>query len=199
MTWNITGLANLSTTSYTFNVTNGRVIFLPVEAQWKFNTETGEIVSVISGVNVTGHLNPFWINSDVRAGSVIDAYFGTYATVQEAETINILGQVRNCWEVNLEWPTATMQRWYDPSTGIVVRIYTNLVEGGVRMNVTETATKSNIQMLEATAGASSIDSALVYVGATLLGAGIVLGGWVYHHNRQKKQSNSRSADTRVDK
>jgi len=153
MSWNITAvsedLARLAITSYTFNVTNGGVVIYQVEELWTVNSMTGQIVSVSaasSGPNYTGFTNPFWTDTDVKAGSLIDAYFGTYGILQQGGTIDVAGRSLSCWEVSLQWEVGTMQRWYDTSTGIVVKIVTTMARGGIHMNVTETATASNIQL-----------------------------------------------------
>jgi len=179
MVWNVTGLldniASVKTTSYTFNVTKGQVVFFPVAAWWKVNAATREIVGVESGDNVTGHLMPFWMDPNASVGSSVDAYFGTYASVNGAQTIEALGSSRDCPNVILQWPSATMQRWYDKSTGVVLRIQTSMVMDGVPINITETAVQSNILALAAVSGAPLTD-VYVYVAAVLAVAGVASVG-----------------------
>jgi hypothetical protein len=186
MMWNVTslsgGLANVFTTSYDFNVTGGKVVIFPVESRLVVNEETNEIVGVESGVNVKGYPVPFWIDPNVGLGSSIDAYFGTNATIQASQSIEVMGTARSCWTVVLEWPYATMQRWYDKSTGIVLRIDTNLTRAGVRMRVVETATESNLQMLRAS-GVSSL-SLVLYLAAAVIAVGVVLLGVEYYYRRE---------------
>ena len=193
MTFNVTSvsdsLADITVTDFVYNITDGRVVLFPAESLWVVNTQTREVVKVMSGDNVTGHLEPYWISPNVSAGSVIDAYFGTYAQVQEAEAIQALGQTRDCWMVTLEWPpAAAMERWYDQSTGIVLLIITNLTRGGIRMNVTETATSSNIQMLARKVGTNSFFLSLLPYLGLVLGSGLLLWGLAYLRHRKEQAS-----------
>jgi len=188
MLWNVTGvldnLASVKTTSYSFNVTKGQVVFFPVAAWWKVDAASREIIEVESGDNVTGHLMPFWMDPNASVGSKVDAYFGTYASVNGAQTIEALGSSRDCPNVILQWPSATMQRWYDKSTGIVLRIQTSMVMDGVPVNVTETAVQSNIQALAAVSGAPLAD-VYVYVAAVLAVAGVASVGLTLARRRAR--------------
>jgi len=194
MSWNITdvsgNLAELKTTSQTFNVTNGRVIMFQGGSTWTVNEDTREIVKTMTGVNVTGLLEPFWISPNVSVGSLVDAYFGAYSQVQQAAAIKVMGQTRDCWKVTLNWPGSTMQRWYDRSTGIVLLIVTNLTQEGIQMDVTETAIKSDIQMLAGNSGTNS--SLFLNITELVIGAGVVAGGWMYLRHRNNVSLDSGS-------
>lgn len=176
MMWMITDLSNeladLYVISHSFNVTNGEVDIFLTESKWRVNMETREITNVFLGLNVSGYKNPFWIDTNVGIGSQVDAYFGSYATIQQNETIEILGQRKNCWTVSLNWPTANMKRWYDQATGIVLKINVTLVRDGVAMNVTERFVLSNVSAILGTPPGALTDywqcimvAAFVLVGA----------------------------------
>lgn len=179
MMWIITDLsgdiADFYVVSHSFNVTDGEVNIYLTESKCRVNTETREITEVFLGPNITGYKNPFWIDTNVGIGSQIDAYFGSYATIQQNETIEILGQRKNCWTVSLNWTTANMKRWYDQATGIVLKINVTLIRDGITMGVRETVVLSNIPAISGTPPSPLIDywqyllvTAFILVGATAI-------------------------------
>lgn len=194
MIWNITalskGLAELRITSYSYNVTNGQVNVFPVKDVWNVNTDTRNITE--SSTGVTGLKNPFWIETGVSVGSTVDAYFGTTAVIQGPETIQVLGQNVSCWTVSLTWPGSTMQRWYDPATGIVLRIDTTTYlpssQGGINMNVRETAVASNIASIGRVSAEGPKGLALwPYIGGlALLAAGSIVATLAYLYRRSRR-------------
>ncbi len=186
MTWNITGLsggtADLQVSSYTYNVTNGRVNFFPVGDVWNVDTDTRMITE--SSTGVTGLKNPFWIESSASMGSTVDAYFGTTATIQQSETIGVLGRNIDCWKVDVDvGPSSMMQRWYDPATGIALRIDTSTSQRGILMNVRESAVASNIVMIGtgSTGGWLSLWPYLVALAVVVVV--VVAGVFVYLRRR----------------
>jgi hypothetical protein len=196
MTLNISrvwdNLTEARVTDYAYNITNGKVVLFPAESSWIVNMQTREIVKVLSGDNVTGYLEPFWISPDVSSGSVIDAYFGTHAQIQQTVPIQALGQPQNCWEATLQFgPVGTMQRWYEQSTGIVLLIVTSLTRGDISMHVTETAIGSNIQMPVANGG--TYNTFLPYLGGAALGAGLIIGSLMYLRRRRSKPPTASSS------
>jgi hypothetical protein len=182
MIWNVTsisgGLANVSVSSYDFDIVRGKVILHPVGAQWVVDMGTGKIVQVVSGPGVVGKAAPFWIDPAVNEGSTIDAYFGATAQIQRADPITALGQTRDCWKVVLSWPSATMQRWYDKSAGIVLMIDTSFAATSPHVEVTETAVASNIQIPTATPVTTQA-GLIPYVVAVILVTGVVFASVVY--------------------
>jgi hypothetical protein len=196
MTWNITSLsgniAGFQIDSYTYNVTNGQVNFFPGGDAWKVNTDNRNITE--SSTGVTGLKNPFWIESGVGMGSTVDAYFGTTASIQLPDTIGVLGRNIDCWKVSMNLgPTSTMQRWYDPATGIVLRIDTSTSRDGISMNVRELATASNIAMI----GTQSAWLSLwpYFAGIVLVVAAAIAGLLVYRH-RRRTQRMDKTRDSR---
>ncbi len=183
MIWIITDLsdrmADLYMISHSFNITNGEVNIFLVESKWRINTETREITDVSLGTNVTGYKNPFWIDTTVGKGSQIDAYFGNYATIQQNETIEILGQRKNCWTVSLDWPTSNMKRWYDQVTGIVLKI-----------NVTETAVLSNVPVISGTPSPSTDYWHLLVTTFILVGAASIAIVYIYKRKKGSMQKTS---------
>lgn len=194
MIWMITNLSNdladLYVISHSFNVTNGEVDIFLTESKWRVNTETREITEIFLGLDVIGYKNPFWIDANVGIGSQIDAYFGSYATIQQSETIEILGQRKNSWTVNLNWPTATMKRWYDQATGIVLKIDVTLVRDGITMNVTETVVLSNISAISGTPPAPLADyeQYIMVAAFVIVGAASITILYFYKRTRRFQQT-----------
>jgi hypothetical protein len=187
MTWNITSLsgsiADLQITSYTYNVTNGQVNFFPGGDAWKVNTENRNITE--SSTGVTGLKNPFWIESNVGMGSTVDAYFGTTATIQKAETIAVLGRNISCWKVDVDvGPSSTMQRWYDPATGIVLQIDSSIDRYGIVMNVKESAAASNIAVIGTGSTGGGWLSLWPYLAALAVVAVVVVAGALAYLRRR---------------
>jgi len=146
MTWNITqlrdDLANLHLISHGVTVTDEDVVITRGESNWTINTFTREIVDS-SDPNYIGAKCPFWIETDVTIGSTIDTLYGT-SDIAKSEPIYVLGQQRDCWVVEYSWPTAAMKRWYDKSSGIVLKIHVVLYREDVTIEITETALQTNV-------------------------------------------------------
>jgi hypothetical protein len=186
MFWNITGLsgsiADLQITSYSYNVTNGQVNFFPASDVWKVNTDNRNITE--SSTGVTGLENPFWIESNAGMGSTVDAYFGTTATIDQHETIGVLGRNIDCWKVSMSMGPQIMQRWYDPATGIVLRIDSSITRGGVIMNVRESAVASNIGMIGTGSTGGGWLSLWPYLAALAVVAVVVVTGALAYRRRR---------------
>jgi hypothetical protein len=112
------------------------------EANWTLNAFDRVIVNATDSSYV-GYKCPFWIESTVGIGSTVDSLYGE-TTIVRNETINVLGQQRDCWVTEQNWPTSGMTRWYDKSTGIVLMIHVVLQQSGVTIDVTETGMQTNI-------------------------------------------------------
>lgn len=148
MTWNITRLENdsayLHLISHGVDTSSGNVVITTGEVDWTLNAATREIVSA-SDSNYRGQKSPFWIERDVTAGSTIDIMYGLN-TISKSESINVLGKQRDCWVVEYQWPTSTMKRWYDKSTGIALKIQVVLYRQDVTIEITEIAVQTNIDL-----------------------------------------------------
>ncbi len=92
-----------------------------------------------------GEKCPFWIEKDVTVGSTIDTFYGVN-TISRSESIFVLGKQRDCWVVEYQWATSTMTRWYDKSSGIVLKIQVVLYRQDVTIQITETAVQCNIDL-----------------------------------------------------
>lgn len=148
MTWNMTKLAadfaDLHLASHGVNVTEGDVVITLGEADWRINVVTREIVNS-SDPNYIGERCPFWIKTDVTIGSTIDIFYGINS-ISKSELIYVLGQQRDCWVVEYNWPTASMKRWFDKSSGIVLKIYVVLHRQDIIIEITETAVSTNVDL-----------------------------------------------------
>jgi hypothetical protein len=150
MTWNITKLhdnsAELHLVSYnaTINASGNSVAITVNEANWTLNALNRQITDSTDSSYI-GYKCPFWIESNVGIGSMVDSLYGQ-TTIKRNETIDALGLQRDCWVTEQNWPTSSMTRWYDKSTGIVLMIHVVLHQSGVTIEVTETATQTNIAL-----------------------------------------------------
>lgn len=148
MTWNLTGLengsANLYLISHGVDTSGGSVAITTGEVDWTLDAVTREISSA-SDSNYVGEKCPFWIEKDVTVGSTIDMVYGAN-TISGSEFIFVLGKQRDCWVVEYQWATSTMTRWYDKSSGIVLKIQVVLYRQDVTIQITETAVQSNIDL-----------------------------------------------------
>ena len=146
MTWNVTELrddtADLYLVSHGVNVTDGNVAIIEGEAHWTIDAVTRE-VSSSSDSSYVGQKCPFWIPTDLRTGSSVDILYGAN-TIRRSESINVLGQQRDCWILEYDWSTASMKRWYDKSSGICLRILVVLYRQDITVKTTETAVSTNI-------------------------------------------------------
>jgi hypothetical protein len=150
MTWNITRLQDnfadmhLISHGVRVNASDNSVIMSVGETNWTLNVFDREIVNATDSSYV-GYKCPFWIESNVGIGSTTDSLYGQ-TTITRNETINVLGQQRDCWVTQEDWPTSSMTRWYDKSTGIVLMIHVVLHQTGVTIDTTETGVQTNIAL-----------------------------------------------------
>jgi hypothetical protein len=148
MTWNVTGLTNDTTdiylVSHGVNVNAGNVTIVMGEANWTINTMSREVLAS-STPDYIGQKWAFWIPTDVKVGSTVDIWYGAN-TVSASESINVLGQQRDCWVLEYNWPTSSMKRWYDKSSGICLKILVVLNQQNVIITTTETAMSTNINL-----------------------------------------------------
>ena len=148
MTWNITKLednfADLNLISHGVNVTEENVTLTTGEVNWTISTVTRAIVNA-SDKEYIGEKWPFWIETNVTTGSTIDIFYGINS-ISRSEQINILGQQRDCWVVEYNWLTSSMERWYDKSSGICLKIHVVLDHPSAKIEITETAGSTNIDL-----------------------------------------------------
>jgi len=148
MTWNITRLqdafADLYLISHGVNMTEGNVESTFGEANFTINVFDREIANC-SDAYYIGEKWPFWIETNVTMGSTIDIFYGTNV-ITNSQLIYVLGQQRDCWVVEYNWTTSSMKRWYEKSSGICLKIHVILNHQGIRIQITETAVASNIDL-----------------------------------------------------
>lgn len=148
MTWNATGMSgdfvDLHLVSHGVDVTGENVVITLGEADWTINAFTREIVSS-SDASYVGKKWPFWIQTNVRVGSTVDIFYGVNK-ISKSESIDVLGQQRDCWVLEYNWATADMKRWYDKSSGLCLKIYVVLYRGDITITITETAVRTNIDL-----------------------------------------------------
>lgn len=146
MTWRITKLeddtANVHLISHGVDTSSGNVVITTGEANWTINAISREILNS-SDHNYDGKKNPFWIEKNVGVGSSVDILYGTN-TISSNESISVLGMQRDCWVVEYNWPTSAMKRWFDKSSGIVLKIQVVLYRQDITVEITETAIQTNI-------------------------------------------------------
>jgi hypothetical protein len=148
MTWVVTKLeddtANVHLISHGVDTSSGNVVITTGEANWTINVISREILNS-SDHNYDGKKNPFWIEKDVGVGSSIDILYGIN-TIRGSESISVLGMQRDCWVVEYNWSTSAMKRWYDKSSGIVLKIQVVLYRQDITVEITETAIQTNINL-----------------------------------------------------
>ena len=150
MVWNVTGLwdghADLRLTSHGANVTESGVELTLGEADLTIDRATREVVngSEIVGPHF-GEKWPFWIETNVSIGSVVDTWYGV-TVVSQTEAIYVLGRRKDCWVVEYDWPSGSMKRWFDTASGVLLKIHNVLYRPGWTIVVTETAVMTNIEL-----------------------------------------------------
>jgi hypothetical protein len=148
MTWNATGMddvfVNLHLLSHGVNVTSGQVEITEGEADFSVNMFTREIISC-SDASYVGKKWMFWIPTDVNLGSTVNIVYGV-TTISGSESVNVLGQSRDCWVLQYDWTTADMKRWYDKKSGICLKIQVTLNRDNIIITTTETAVTTNISL-----------------------------------------------------
>ena len=148
MTWVIAKLesdtANVHLISHGVDTSSGNVVIIKGETDWIINAISREILNS-SDHSYEGEKIPFWIEKDVGVGSSVDILYGIN-TISAAESISVLGVQRDCWVIEYDWSTSTMKRWYDKSSGIVLKIHVVLYRQDIRVETTETAIQTNINL-----------------------------------------------------
>ena len=148
MTWEIVKLeddiVNVHLISHGVDTSSGDVAITTGEANWTINAISREILNS-SDHNYDGKKNPFWIEKDVGVGSSVDILYGIN-TISGNESISVLGMQRDCWVVEYNWSTSSMKRWYDKSSGIVLKIQVVLYRQDMTVEITETAIQTNINL-----------------------------------------------------
>jgi len=148
MTWNITRLeddiADLHLISHGINVTDGNVTLTTGEINLTINVSTREVI-ICSDPSYVGEKWPFWIKENVTCGSEIDIWYGT-SIISKDEQIHVLGEERDCWVVEYNWTTACMKRWYDKTSGVVLKIHVILYPENITIATTETAILTSVDL-----------------------------------------------------
>jgi len=141
MTWNLTGLsgdyADLHLISHGIDASGGGVAIVSSEADWKINVFTREIVNS-SDAYYVGKKCPFWIQTNVKIGSAVDILYGV-STISRSESADVFAKNRDCWILEYSWPTSSMKRWYDKSSGICLKIIVTMHRESTTITTTETA------------------------------------------------------------
>ncbi len=148
MSWKITKLegntANVNLVSHGVDTSSGNVVITAGEANWTINAISREILNS-SDHHYDGEKCPFWIEKDVGVGSRVDTLYGMN-TISSSESISVLGMQRDCWVVAYNWSTSAMKRWYDKSSGIVLKIQVVLYRQDITVEIVETAIQTNIDL-----------------------------------------------------
>lgn len=148
MIWNVTRLnedsAVLHLISHGVNVTDGNVEPTLGDFNFTIDVATRETIDC-SDISYIGEKWPFWIEKSVGLGSTIDIMYGTIV-ISRSEQIQVLGQQRDCWVVQYDWTVNSMTRWYDKSSGIVLKIRVVLHRQGFTIVITETAVQTNVDL-----------------------------------------------------
>lgn len=148
MTWELTSLdnnsVNLHLVSNGLSVSQGNVTIVQGQAEWTVDAYTREITSSTDR-NYESKKCPFWIETDVRLDSSVETYYGV-AHINDNESIDVLGQRRDCWILHYNWPTSSMTRWYDKDTGLCLKIRVTMHQENLTITITETATQTNVDL-----------------------------------------------------
>ena len=148
MSWNVTRLSgdslDLYTMSHSVNTTGGDVVITPVEGNWTVNAFTREILVSSNSYDI-GQKIPYWIPTNVREGSAVDTMYGA-GRISGSETVFVFGHQRDCWVLEYSWPSKSMIRWYDKSSGACLKVYIILTRLDVTVEITQTAVATNIDL-----------------------------------------------------
>ncbi|MFX0204355.1 MAG: hypothetical protein ACFFDT_00090 [Candidatus Hodarchaeota archaeon] len=159
--WNITHV-NTSVIGITIrshgiqrNFTSGKMIIVPGGGYMLIDKDTWMILQVINA-NVTKNIGepigekvPFWIPITVNETTPIDTLYDQHVTpTTQSLNLSYFHTSRSCWVTNnIYSETASMQRWYDKKTGIVLRIVSEIKFGVSKISVLETINATNIDTL----------------------------------------------------
>jgi len=148
MSWNVTGLSgdslDLYTMSHSVNTTGGDVVITPAEGNLTVNAFTPEILVSSNSYDI-GQKIPYWIPTNVREGSAVDTMYGA-GRISGSETVFIIDHQRDCWVLEYNWPSKSMIRWYDKSSGACLKVYIILTQPDVTVEITQTAVATNIDL-----------------------------------------------------
>jgi len=148
MSWNVTRLSgdslDLYTMSHSVNTTGGDVVITPAEGNWTVNAFTREILVSSNSYDI-GQKIPYWIPTNVREGSAVDTMYGA-GRISGSETVFVFGHQRDCWVLEYSWPSKSMIRWYDKSSGACLKVYIILTRLDVTVEITQTAVATNIDL-----------------------------------------------------
>ena len=189
--WNITHV-NTSVIGITIrshgiqrNITSGEMTIVPGGGTMIINKNTWRIDQIIIG-NVTQNIGtpigekvPFWIPVSTNETAPIDTMYDQHVT-PTAQSLNLsyFHTSRSCWVTNnIYSETASMQRWYDKKTGIVLRIVSEIKFGVAKISVLETINATNIEALSKEGSSSLFSSSPMTRTTSFLGLGSLL--WLF--------------------
>jgi len=159
--WNLTHV-NTSVVGITIrshgiqpNQTSGELTIVPGGGYMLIDRSTWVILQVTFG-NITrntgdpiGEKVPFWIPVSVNKTTPVDTMYDNHI-IPKSKSLNLnhFPTCRDCWVTNnIYSETASMERWYDKQTGIVLRIKTEITFGSSKSSVLETINATNIEKL----------------------------------------------------
>lgn len=150
MMWNITclrdGYVDLSLVSHGVNVTNGDVELTLGVANLTIDKASREVINCSEIIEYyVGEKWPFWIETNVTFGSTVDIWYGAN-TISEDETVYVLGRRRECWVIEYNWTSGSMKRWFDKTSGLLLKIHNVLYRQGTTIVVIETAVMTNVDL-----------------------------------------------------
>ena len=189
--WNITHV-NTSMVGITIrshgiqrNQTSKELTIVPGGGHMLIDRNTREILQVTFENDTRnvgdpiGEKSPFWIPVTVNETTPINTmYDNQVLPTSKPLNLSYIPTCRDCWVTNnIYSETASMERWYDKQTGIVLRIKTEITFGSSKSSVLETINETNIKkLLDDTCSQPSVMSTTSpYVGIENL---LVLFSWV---------------------
>ncbi|MFX1515352.1 MAG: hypothetical protein ACFFC6_03525 [Promethearchaeota archaeon] len=178
--WNVTHV-NTSMVGITIrshgiqqNQTSGELIIVPGGGHILIDRNTWIILQVTFGNITRDYGDPidekvsFWIPVSVNEKTPIDTKYDNHIIpTSKALNLSHLSTCRDCWVTNnIYSETASMERWYDKQTGIVLRIKTEITFGSSKSSVLETINTTNIETLlsDSCSQSSFITSSNTYFG-----------------------------------
>lgn len=164
------------------NQTSREVSIVPGGGYMLIDKETWTILQVIIG-NVTqkigdpiGKKVPFWIPVSVNETTPINTMYDKHV-IPTSESLNLsyFDTSRKCWVTNnIYSETASMQRWYDKKTGIVLKIKTEIKFGSSKISILETINATNVEALTKGYFSSSSSSSSMTSTTSFMGLGSFL-------------------------
>ncbi len=128
-------------------VRGGGTMFIDGET-WVIIQMSDSNGSAMSGPPV-GEMSAFWISTEVNESSVIHNTYDQFVhPTSGVLELDCLMQPRECWITDNIYRNGTdMKRWYDKSTGIVLRIETSITKDSEQVSILEVLNATNIAEL----------------------------------------------------